>query len=196
MSFTTVESVALFLNRDIADFTALELAQVAALIINIDGIINNYCGWTMTATDYTDKRFNGSGTDTLDLRVYPINSVTSVRLRDTEGVFTDITDSIEILDDGILQILPYQGVSGATSFTSGKNNCFITFNAGFEDGSIPHELEYAANQLASLNFNKITDENLSAEEEVFDNIRFKNNTLELPLVVRRNLDRYRLISVY
>lgn len=194
MSFTTVEQVALFLNRDISDFTDLELAQISMTIPFIDGVINNYCGWNMLATDYTDKRYDGTGTDTLDLCLYPINSVTSVRDRASDGTFTENVDSIEYLaEDGVLMMLPY---AQTTTFNKGSKNFFITFNAGFTQANMPHELAYAGTYLVALNCDKITDESIGLTEENFEKIKFTNSSVELPVLVKRSLDRFRLVSIF
>lgn len=210
MSFTTVDEVALFLNRAKADLTTLELAQINLTIPYMDGVINNYCGWNMLATDYTNKRFDGSGTKQLDLRLYPVNSVTQVRVRAADGTFTDVTDGIEILEDGIIQFTPFATTS-MTTFTAGTKNWYVSFNAGFTaatpelpgppvvpatPGNVPTELAYAANFLTSIHFNKIIDENMSSEEEKFEGITFKNATLELPVTVKRALDRFRMVSIF
>jgi hypothetical protein len=195
MSFTTVDEVALFLNRDIADLTDFEHAQINMAILYVDGVINNYCGWNMLATDYVDKRYDGSGLSTQDLRLYPINSVTTVKSREADGSFTDATLGVEILEGGILQFLPYATTS-VTTFTAGVTNWFISFNAGFEEGNIPFELAYAANFLTTLHFNKFRDENLGEDEEKFGEATFKNTNLVLPKTVTRVLDRYRLVSIF
>lgn len=195
MSYTTVDEVALFLNREVADLTALETSQLGTTISYMDGVINNYCGWNLLATDYTDKRFDGSGTNTLDLRLSPVNTITEVKVRAADGTFTEVTTGIEILEDGLIQFLPW-AVTDVTTFTTGVKNWFITFNAGFEDGEVPYELRYAATFLTAIHFNKIIDENMGAEEEKFEGVTFKNITLEMPSSVKRTLDRYRLVSIF
>lgn len=195
MSFTTVDEVALFLNMDVDTLSDLELAQIEMTIPYVDGIINDYCGWNMLATDYTLKRFDGSGTNTLDLRMYPINTLTLAKVRAADGTFVDATVGIEILDDGILQFLPY-ATTETTSFTAGVKNWFLTFNAGFATGNIPHSLAYSANYLTSINFSKMTAGNIGELEEKVEGISIKSDLLELPVNVKRSLDRYRLVSIF
>lgn len=195
MSYTTIEDVALFLNRDIAELTSMEVAQIGMSINYIDGLINNYCGWNMLNTSYVGKRFDGSGVNSLDLRLYPINAITQVKVRADDGTFTDVTDGIEVLDDGIIQFLPYADTD-VTVFTSGTKNWYISFNAGYLPGEVPQELSYAASYLVTLHFNKIIDENLGSEDEKFEGTTFKNTSLAIPPTVTRTLDRFRMVSVY
>ncbi len=195
MSYATVEEVALFLNREVTDFSALELAQINFLLPYIDGVINNYCGWNMLDTEYTDKRFDGSGTDSLDLRLSPVSSLIQARVRAADGTFTDATDGIELLDDGVIKFLPY-ATTEITTFTAGSKNWFISFTAGYDSSNIPYELSYASCCLVALHFNKIIDENLGEQEEKFGEVTFKNESLAIPKPVARLLDRFRLVSIF
>lgn len=192
MSFTTVEDAALALNRLDTSLTPLELAQLEALILQVDGVINDYCGWNMLATTFTNKRFDGSGTDTLDLKVCTINSLTVVKERLLGGEFNDITTSIEILDDGIIRFLP----EVSSTFTTGTKNYFLTYNAGYPEGSIPSGLTWAANYLININFGKITNESVGLKSNKNTNIDVVFDSIELPVLVARTLDRYRLISLF
>ena len=194
MSFTTVDEVALYLNRQSIELTTLERSQVEMVIPFMDGLITNYCGWNLLATDYTNKRFDGTGLKTLDLRMYPINSLTQVRVRANDGTFTDVTTGVETFDDGVISFLPY-ATTDVTTFTAGTKNWFLTFNAGYAPGSIPHDLAYSATLLVVEHFNKIIDENTGLSDEKFEGITFQNANLEIPPSVKRMLDRYRLVSI-
>lgn len=192
MSFTTVSNVMMFLNKE--SFTTFESNVVSMLIPNIDGVINNYCGTTLLATDYTDKRFNGTGGSVLDLRVYPINSISSVKTQDDATTFTDLTTSVYFnSEDSYLRLDQY---ADTTTFTSGTDNVWVSFNAGYDDISIPSELTYAASYLTSINFKKITQEWIGASDAQFDKVHVAMDSIELPVLVQRVLDRYRVVSIY
>jgi len=216
MSYTTKEDVALFLNRDIDELSEMELAQIELLLPYADGLINNYTGWNMLSTDYVDKRYDGNGTNTLDLRLNPVNTVTQIRIRETDGTFTDVTAGVEILEGGVIQFLPYATTS-VVLFTAGVKNIFVTFNAGYIPAAaavaeiigppyvaavpavastIPYELAYAANYLVALHYNKVIDENIGSDDEKFEGVTFKNTDMVLPKPVSHLLDRFRLISVF
>ena len=192
MSFTTVPNVVMFLNKE--TLTAQEEAIITMLIPFVDGVINNYCGINLLATDYTEKRYNGTGEGTLDVGVYPINSVTEVKTREDVSTFTDVTTSVYFLPgDSYLRLDEYGDV---TSFTAGTNNVYCTFNAGYADDSIPSDLSYAASYLVSINYKRISNEWLGVEEGKFNEVNVKFDSLELPVLVKRVLDRYRVVSIY
>jgi hypothetical protein len=194
MSFTTVDEVALMLNRDkLVDLSTMELTQINMLIPYIDGVINNYCGWNLLSTDYTDSRFDGNGTSIMDLRLYPVNTLTQLRIKDTStGLFTDYTTDIEILSDGLIQFDP--SINSGGTFTLGTKNIYVSFNAGYVD--IPSDLAYAASYLVSINFNNVINETIGLAEESFEQKTQKYSSLELPLVTKLVLDRYRLVSIF
>lgn len=190
MHYTTVEEVALFLNIDVTTLTAMEQGQISNLITYMDSVIDNYCGYTLGAADYTDKRFNGSGTSTLDLNVYTVNSITSVREKNADGTFTDHTANIEILDDGIIQFTTTSGLT----FTSGALNWYASFNAGLSP--IPADIAFAATYLVSIHFSKISQFLIGVSEQGATGITTTYDSIELPVPVKRVLDRYRKISIF
>lgn len=192
MSFTTVNDVALFINKKVADLTTLELAQVTAMIPFIDGVINNYCGWNMLATDYTNQRLDGTGTNTMDLRLTPINTITAIRERTADGSFTDVTAKIEELGDGTIQFLPSVG----GTFTKGVKNYFLTYNAGYKDGAIPSDLIWAGSFLVSINYNKISNNAIGIKTQKNVDFEVELDSIELPILVKRVLDRYRMVSIF
>lgn len=194
MSFATVAAVKTYLNKDV--LTEAQTATVNALIPLIDGVVQNYCGWNMLAKDYTAKKFNGNGDTELDLGVYPVNSFTQVRIYDdlTYTSFTDYTTEIVAAEDeGILLFK-----DGSTVFTSGRRNVSVTFNAGFTETMLAgdnNDLRYAASYLVALEFTKIDKETIGVEEQKFNNLEEKFDGNDLPVLVKRVLDRYRKILV-
>ena len=191
MSFTTVDQAAMFLHKETV--TAFEEDLIRFLIPLTDGVMNNYCGTNLLATDYTDKRFSGTGLDTLDTKVYPINTVTAVKIREDATTFTDITTSVYLNDDSYLYLDQY---ADTTTFPSGTRNIYATFNAGYAEASMPADLTFAACYLISIHFKKITDEIIGVSEGQFEQANFKFDSIELPVLVKRVLDRYRMVSIY
>ena len=192
MSFTTIDEVAFYVNTP-KDLLSIEnTAQISAMILYVDGLINNYCGWDMLAVDYEDKRYSGNGSSELDLRIFPINELLQCRVRGTDGVFTDITADLEILEGGVLSFLPT--ASTMTSFPAGKSNIYVSFNAGYVD--VPSELAYIATHLVSLNYNRTSQETFDMKTEGFEQKTTTYSEIEIPYLMRRALDRYRLLSVF
>ncbi len=184
MSFTTLESVKLFLSKE--ELTPLQENQVAGLITMVDEVICNYCGWPMLAADYEGEEYDGNGTTELDLGRYPLNSVTQVLLAD-EDVTADIKVSRK---DGIILF-----ADNATVFTSGRLNVEVDFNAGYAEGSIPKDLEYAANYLVVINLNQIEDGTIGLKSDKLEDVTTEFNYADLPKLVTRVLDRYRLVRI-
>lgn len=191
MSFTTVTKCTTFLNKE--TLSSMEADVIGMMIPMMDGVINNYCGTNLLATDYTDRRYSGSGSDTLDTKLYPINSITSVRIREDISTFTDVTTSVYTMDDTYLYLDQY---GDTTSFPAGTHNIYVTFNAGFQEDNMPGELAYAACYLVTTNANKVLREMTGIQEGDFSQIKFKMDSIELPVLVKRVLDRYRVVTVY
>lgn len=184
MPFTTVPSVQIFLNK--STLNTAETALVNALIPMVDGLIRNYCGWYVLAKDYTDVPFSGTGASTLDLKVYPINSITKLTI---DGV--DSLSSVSVNnEDGELY---YTTTSGLT-FTSGTRNIVASFNAGYT--TVPDDISYAANWLVTLNASRILGESVGIESEKFNDIAVTYDKADIPPMVKQVLDKYRRIGIY
>lgn len=191
MHFTTVDQVQAFLNRE--ELTPSQASTVQMLIGLVDGVICNYCGWQMLATAYTAKRFNGTGLSELDLRVYPLNEVTKVLL---DGV--EITDTVELIsDEGLLAL------TDGSTFSEGTRNVVVDFNGGFDPENIPSELaqpwaslQYAATYLVAINFTRIDAENIGVASEKFNQVEVKYDPTDIPVLVKRVLDRFRRVSIF
>lgn len=194
MSFTTVDNVKMFLNTD--ELSVFETATINMLIPMVDGVIKNYCGWNLLETEYEDKLFDGTGGSTLDLRVYPINSISSIYEIDTDGNEINITNELVTSYDIEDSYIRFKIASDYTSFTAGSKNYKITFSAGFTTLNMPSELSYAASYLVAINYNKITNDMIGISDAKFKDIDVKLDSVELPVLVKRVLDRYRIISIF
>lgn len=196
MSFATADNVLLWLNKSTS--TELEDAQIEMILPLVDGVIQNYCGWQMLATEYTNKAYAGDGTANLSLGIWPINSVTSVTL-DGVDITADVTNSPS---DGILTYT----TSTFTLASSTAGVVLVSFNAGYGyiDTSvtphvtepIPADLQYAAGHLAAVEVKRIVNEMLGIDEAKFQTADYKMSATDLPKLVTRVLDRYRMIKIY
>ena len=183
-SFTDITTVTMFLHK--TTLSIQEAALVNVLIPMVDGMIKNYCGWEVLAKDYTDKKFSGNGSTTLDLYTYPVNSVTKLEI---DGA--DVLSSVSInTDDGEL----YFTSSAGYTFTSGTLNIVTSFNAGY--ASVPSDMSYAANWLVTLNAKRILDESVGVNSEKFNDIAVDYDKADIPQMVKNILDRYRRIGIY
>ena len=183
MAYTTVDNVTLFLNK--SSLSTTETSLVNLLITMLSGAINNYCGWELAAKDY-EVTFDGNGTNSLDVRVYPVNELTSLTIDDV-----DYTADVSLNSpDGELFFTTESGII----FTAGKQNVVVEFNGGYS--ATPDDLAYAASWLVALNFNRITQEAIGVSEDTFNNVKVKYDPSDIPKIVKDVLDRYRRISVY
>lgn len=182
MAFTTSDNVRIFLSM--SSLTAAQEELIDMLIPLVGGVIENYCGWKMLATDYVSKAFDGNGLSELDTRVYPINSVTKILL-DTE----DITSAVKIhKPEGIL-------IYTDNTFSAGRLNVEVDFNAGYNATNMPPDLVYAANYLVAVDFKKTGGDRLGISEETTNDVKVTYDSNDLPKLVTRVLDRYRLITI-
>lgn len=184
MQFTTAENVLKFLNKEA--FTDQESAIISMLIPQIDGVVRNYCGWEVTAKDYTEKLFDGTGGYTLDLKSLPLNELSEL-LIDGED-YTDVVSANQ--EDGELFFTTSDGIT----FTSGTRNISATYNSGYLN--VPTDLDFAAAWLVALFFSRIDLENLGVAEEQFNAAGVKYDPTDLPVLVKHTLDRYRRIGIY
>lgn len=189
MSFTTVEDVNTFLNRE--TLTPAQTTTITALIRFVDGVINNYCGWDMLAKNYVGKLYSGTGDSELDLGVYPITALTEVLVY-TDTSYTDPQDytsgAFLVEDEGII-------ISTQGNFNEGRYNVKVSFTAGYDEANVPEDLKYAASYLVALEFTKIDKETIGVAEQKFNNLEEKFDGNDLPVLVKRVLDRYRKILV-
>jgi len=190
MSFTNLDTVSLFLNKE--SLTPKQELQVDMLINQIDGVIQNYCGWEMLAASYTDAKFSGNGTDELDLKSYPINTLTKVEIFDGSTT-VDVTSAVEIDSGEGVIYFPSTAASDVTSFLLGKNNVTVSYNAGFgyNGARIPYDLVMAATELVVIYYNRITQENIGITRERFEQDEVEYDKTDIPVGVARRLDRYR-----
>lgn len=183
MNFTNLTNVMLFLNK--TSLTPSDNITINLLIGMVDGIIKNYCGWEVLAKDYS-LSYNGNGTTTLDLKAYPINTLTSLTIDDTE-----VTSQASLnASDGIIYFTTETGLT----FTSGTNNVQAEFNAGYS--TVPSDLAYAASWLVVINYNRISQESIGVVSEQFNTIKVEYDKADIPIMVKQVLDRYRYISIY
>lgn len=183
MSFTDKDRVMLFLSKEA--LTPLQDAQADMLIEMVDGVIENYCGWKILASDYVGLEFDGNGLAELDLQVYPINTVTTVLL---DG--TDITTDVKVNKPG--GTLIYTG----NTFTTGRLNVSVDFNAGFTPDKIPTDLTYVATFLVVHNMNRIALKMVGVKSGKHEDTSIEFDTTDLPKTVTNTLDRYRLLRVF
>lgn len=129
--------------------------------------ISEYCGGRkFAAQDYTgsdeNTLYDGEGDSILLTRQYPINSVTSLK-DDPDRAF----GASSLIDSSDYVIYPTHGkieLDGLT-FTIGKRNIKIAYNAGYDP--LPRDLVLACEQLVMADYlEHLASVNVAASDEV------------------------------
>jgi hypothetical protein len=128
-------------------------------------LIEKFCnGRRFKETTYTNQEYNGSGTAYLDLRHYPLSSITKLERRTSTDYsasdFDEIDTSDYLIDSGS-QTNTGQ-VYMPIGFIKGIRNYRITYVAGYS--SIPNDLEEACGKLVSY-FLKTANKNEGVKSE-------------------------------
>ena len=121
---------------------------LSTFIARFDDIASAYCGFPMNGNQCTFENntythyFDGNGGDTLQLRVVPANTITSLHVDiDREYGSDELVDSsdYELFTDSGLLILKTDSDQG--SFTKGYRSVKVVYTAGFT--SIPDSIVHA-----------------------------------------------------
>lgn len=173
---TTVESVKIYLN--ITDTNSDSI--LASLVASISKQIETECNRVFAKKDYTEY-YDGDGSDSLSLRQYPINSITSIH--DDIGRDYGASSLVAAAD------YTFDAESGIVKsdhcFSAGKNNIKVVYNAGYEN--IPGDLELAANYLVAAEFKRSRTEVNTAEGQEAK----ERNIESLEKKAEKIIDKYR-----
>lgn len=141
----SVENVQMFINNTDTSLTAL----IQQTITNVSSQFENYCQRGFKFNTYTGF-YDGDGSDTLYLYQYPIISLTALQYRTSPNsewtdFYTGSATANIFVYDNYIQLYN-------SSFTEGKQNIKVVYNAGYED--CPGDLK----QIAIENVTKILTE--------------------------------------
>jgi len=173
---TTVDSAKKFLN--ITDTNSDSI--LADLVSGISKQIETDCNRVFSKKDYTEY-YDGEGSDSLPLRQYPINSITSIH----DDIGRDYGASSLIDADDYA----FDAESGIVKFdyplACGKNNVKVVYSGGYEN--IPSDLELAANYLVAAEFKRSrTEVNTPEGQEAKE-----RNIESLEKKAEKIIDKYR-----
>ena len=126
-----------------ADDTTLD-----TFIARFDEVASGWCGFPLAANQITFENntythyFDGDGSDTLQLRVVPANTISSVYVDVDRSYGSDtLVDSGDYTLDSDLGLLLLDTDSDQGSFTTGYRSVKVTYTAGFT--SIPDAIVHA-----------------------------------------------------
>jgi len=116
------------------------------LINRATDIIEKYCnGRRFASTIYTNEEYDGKGSDYLNLKHYPVITLTSIDGR--SGDFS--SPSWSALDDAFYKSIDNAGqIYYSGGFTRGVRNYRVNYTAGF--ATIPNDLQQACITLVAF----------------------------------------------
>lgn len=153
-------------------------------------LVKAYCRRPLESATYTGELYDGSGTDTLQLRNFPIISLASLKEGGVALTFgTDPSagdyDALWYAEEGHL-VRPFGCWMPLRRFY------FVTYDAGYTAGTMPPIVEQAAYEYAALvNIEKdrigMNSKTLGQQQTQY--------TKELPKHIREGLDYYRDVAM-
>jgi len=113
-------------------------------------MIERFCnGRRFKQTTYTDEEYSGSETQYLDLKNYPVSSITKLERRTSSDYSVSDFDDIDTSDYILNQANEndYGQIYYPAGFLNGIRNYRVTYVAGYS--AIPNDLEEACGKLVS-----------------------------------------------
>lgn len=165
------------------------------LIIEAEALVEAYCKRTFSVNQYTE---NHTIMHKIFPHNYPIISVDTIERYDINLTSTDqytpafttdykvIGNYIELLDPVFLDI-----TEKLQYFNKEKSSVKITYTAGYDESSIPGDLQVAGTLVVVYLFNRLGTEGMS-NEKVGD---YQAQYTELPELVCKMLNKYRKVTV-
>jgi len=143
--------------------------MIIRLINAASDAIENYCNKTFASTVYTDEKYEGTGTNLLTLREYPVTTLSSISYLVSD--YAD--DNWETLDTAFYTVDLDNGRVYANSafnwftppsagFVEGRNNWRVTYTAGYS--ATPDDVAEACVDLVIYNFNKRKASGIKSEK--------------------------------
>jgi len=147
----TLESYALIALDDVKESLGISDASkdnILTRYINYaTDLIEKYCNnRRFKETTYTDEEVNGSGTHYLNLKHFPVTSITKLEYRTSSDYSASDFDQVDT-SDYILESSDSGMIYFPRGFVRGTRNYRVTYIAGY--ATIPHDLEEACGQLVS-----------------------------------------------
>lgn len=128
--------------------------------------LERYTGRKLKLATYTDEVYDGSGTNTLNLKQYPVTTLTRIQRRSGYGTSADWTS----LSGDTYEIDKVDGqVIIAGNFSNRDYVYRVTYTAGYSDADgalypIPEDLKLALAQMVYLGFgNRVRDRTITSE---------------------------------
>ena len=193
MDFITVDEVKDYLGITGTD----EDDTLATIVASVNAFIPQYTNRIWDKTTYTEELYDGPGHAALQLKQYPIISITKIEVEDEEieersGV-GEQGYYVKDYDTGIIY--------NNELWDRGRGNTLVSYVAGYETADdLPKDLKHACLELASFFRNMKGKSGIAAESLGSYSYSLMNNPsgesgIYIPDVVIRNiLDRYKELT--
>lgn len=187
MSLCTLAQIKIYLTITVDTYD--DLLQV--LIDSASDKIDKLCDRHLLENDYTEY-IDGNKQTKINLKEYPINSVTSLTIFD---YVVDLTDA------DAFKIYPEQGaIYYLSKFSEGNRNILVVYNAGYYGydqpslTNVPDDLNMLCMQLVKTMYDKTKIDSSKSGEKLGDYSYSTNNSMyisDLDTLQKEIIGRYR-----
>lgn len=149
-----------FIGReDLGDLLGEDLTASDAALVAIDAacdICRSEAWQTFNQVNDDEVLLDGSGTDALVLKEFPVTEVSSVAVGDDE---LTVDDDYKLNGNGTLIRLPYS----TAKWTKGRQNVAVTYDHGYADDDFPRDVRVVALQVAARIFRQQASSGIQSE---------------------------------
>jgi hypothetical protein len=127
------------------------------LIPGVSKAIETYCGRNILDKAALTEYYSGDGDDTLQLKQWPINSVTSVHYRSGSGwdESSDWATALTANDDFYIESEKGQLIATVSAWSEAKKYYKVIYRAGWAEANIPEDIKTAAKIWTAILFQKV-----------------------------------------
>ena len=174
---------------------------ITILINQITEFVENYTGRRFKQTTYTNEEYDGTGTNTLILKQYPVSTFTSLNERSTrqnesDWNTIDSTDYFVDLATGIITLIPYEFIPGTklyrATYTAGYD---FDNSTNFLEETEAGDIEWAAWELTKAAYNRRRQEPGISSARLGDAAVTYRKTIMEDDDIKSILDKYRRIVI-
>lgn len=145
-------------------------AQLNVIIPHAQSLVENYCGRAFDSATYTSEKYDGSGSEILILRQFPVTTLTSVSISGVAVASTSYTlDAANgivkfepsgrgrvVVDPDWLTVQTTDYIGPFPCWPEGHQNISVTYTAGYTSGTMPGGLKLAFAEFVDMALAKNT----------------------------------------
>ncbi len=176
--------------------TEPEETILEALCDEISEAVEDYCGRKFEAAAFTEYH-DGSGTQQLMLRQYPINAVTTVTRTKVDAANTQVSVvSAEYninTESGILNMHQVNHVDSSV-WVKGERNYKIVYNAGYSEDDMPNGIVSACKVWIATIFQKAKHNLFAIQSSTIGDETINYLNEDMPAIVKFMLTKWRKLA--